>query len=337
MKWRESYLWNRSQFVTYNNSVSSTKDITCGVPQGSILGPLLFLLYVNDIVNVSNVLLPIVFADDTNVFLEGTNIDHMCALMNKELEKLCNWLHANKLSLNVEKTQFILFTKREKCVVSSPIKIFDVSIVEVNSVKFLGVLIDCHLNWSDHIKLIKNKIAKGIGIICKAKKILKPETLKTLYNSFILPHLTYCIEVWGATFDCILDKLNILHKKSVRIMMSQQRLSHTDPLFKRLGLLKLSQIYMYAITVFMFKYQRGLLPDIFNDLFVYNSSIHGHATRQNNLLHVPVSKSLVLSRSIRIKGVSIWNNLSKLVNHDCSFGKYKYDLKQYLLYNDMCI
>ena len=109
LDWFKSYLSNRKQFVYFNDTKSNYRDITCGVPQGSILGPILFLIYINDIVNISKILFPILFADDSNVFLAGKNPNDMIIKMNVELEKLVKWLQANKLSLNVKKTHFMFF------------------------------------------------------------------------------------------------------------------------------------------------------------------------------------------------------------------------------------
>ena len=336
-EWFQSYLNNRSQYVSFDNTTSSNANIKCGVPQGSILGPLLFLLYVNDIVNVSNDLLPILFADDTNIFLEGTDIDEMCTIMNSEIEKLCSWLNVNKLSLNVEKTHYMVFTKRQNLKVNVPLQIMNVNIKQVDCTKFLGVHIDSHLKWSEHIKFIKNKIAKGLGILNKVRKLLTRKTIVTLYNSFILPHLTYCIEVWGATFDCYLEGLNILHKKAIRLITSKPKMTHTAPLFKQLNLLNLSQLYTFAINMFMFKFTYRLLPPVFTDMFVYNSSVHTYQTRQDYLLHVPLSQSVVLSNSIRIKGVTIWNAIHKCVNIECSLACFKRKLKDFLLSHNVNI
>ena len=334
LQWFQSYLSNRSQYVMFDGAQSSVESVTCGVPQGSILGPLLFLLYVNDISNVSDLLFTTLFADDTNLFLEGTDIDAMCTTMNSEMEKLCVWLNVNKLSLNVDKTYLVVFTKRQKIEIRVPLKIMNVNVKEVDCAKYLGFYIDAHLNWSYHIKFIKNKIAKGLGIINKAKKVVSAKTLITLYNSFILPYLTYGIEVWGATFDYSLNSLAIVQKKSLRLLASKPKSCHTDPLFKQMKLLTLPQLYTYSINLFMFKFHFKMLPNVFNDMFVYNQLIHDYQTRQYDLLHVPCSKSVVLSKSIRIKGVYCWNSIYKCISTDSSFVCFKRKLKAHLMADD---
>ena len=122
--------------------------------------------------------------------------------------------------------------------------------MRVNCIKFLGVFIETQPNWTDHIMFIKSKISKRIGTISKAKRVLKSETLLTLYNSFILPYFTFCIEVWGSTFDYLLESLNLLQRKIVRIIACSANTAHTEPLFRRLKILKMSQLYVKNISLF---------------------------------------------------------------------------------------
>ena len=259
----------------------------------------------------------------------------MCNIMNGELKKLCLWLQINKLSLNIDKTKYMLFSKKDVSIGNVSVNISNVSIKNGSCVKFLGIHIDKHLSWSDHVRCIKNKSSKAIGIICKAKKVLMADTLLTLYNSFILPYFTYCIEVWGSSSNYNMNSLFVMQKKAIRIIASKPRLALTDPLFMELGLLNVSDLYTNAICVFMYKYYKQLLPEIFDDMFLKNRNVYHRATRQQSLLHVPISKSVILSRSIRVKGVTIWNTFAHNVDVDCSLVKYKYTVKRYLLFNNV--
>ena len=172
------------------------KEITCGVPQGSILGPLLFLLYINDIASVSHHLFSVLFADDTTLFYRSKKLHDVSTVVNNELSNMIEWLNANRLSLNIDKTNFMIFRPKGKSERCPSIHINGSNILEVDHAKFLGVMIDNKLNWLEHIKCISRKIAKGIGIIIKARKSFESDTSLNLYNALILPHISYCIHIW---------------------------------------------------------------------------------------------------------------------------------------------
>ena len=321
--------------VIYNGHKSTNLDITCGVPQGSILGPLLFLLYVNDIVNVSSTLIPILFADDTNVFMSGTDIADMCTLLNIELQKIVMWLNSNKLSLNVSKTHYMLFRPHKKCKMKYDTNILldGHLITETKNTKFLGVVLDNKLSWADHINCIKKKISKGIGIICKARKLISVKTLVSLYYSFIYPYLLYCIEVWGNACDYLLNPLYMLQKKIIRIIASVSYLSHTDSLFKRYNILTTKNMYVFSIALFMFKFHHNMVPNIFNCLFKHNRDVCSYSTRQSHLLYIPLVKYELSKRILRYAGVVVWNKLFNKISPYCTCSLYKSRLKKYLLLN----
>ena len=170
LQWFKSYLSNREQFVQFNGHCSSTKRIVCGVPQGSILGPLLFLLYINDLCEASDALEFILFADDTNVFFSHKNPELLMHKVNIELCKLTCWLQANKFSLNNKKTKFIVFRPRQKRLTldNFAVKLCDTNIERVKEVVFLGVILDEHLSWKSHIAHLSSKVSRSIGIIYKS-------------------------------------------------------------------------------------------------------------------------------------------------------------------------
>ena len=171
LKWFKSYLSNRYQYVVYNGEQSDRKLITCGVPQGSILGPLLFLLYINDLADVSDKLFALLFADDSNMFISGKDIDELVNSMNNEMEKVIDWLNVNKLSLNLKKTHYMIFRgRRTKIDVKNKLMINGTVITMERKTKFLGVIIDENLLFRDHIKYVKGKISRSLGILYKCRK-----------------------------------------------------------------------------------------------------------------------------------------------------------------------
>ena len=211
-KWIVSYLSERNQYVSFDGVDSKVSSISIGVPQGSVLGPLLFLLYINDLSNTSKLLSIILFADDSSALLSGSNLIEMQNIINKELDKIVSWLECNKLSLNISKSHFIIFSCKK---VVTPITLFMKQAVlsQVKNTKFLGVIIDNRLSWKEHILYIKGKIARGAGILRKCKKIFNQKTLLNLYYSFIYPHLYYNIETWGSVCKTYIQCLVKLQKK----------------------------------------------------------------------------------------------------------------------------
>ena len=177
LEWFKSYFSNRKQYISSQDISESCLDIICGVPQGSILGPLLFLIYLNDLFKASNPLMEVMFADDTNLFLSHKNIDTLFAIMNVELENVSTWFKSNKLSLNVDKTKWSLFhplSKRQFLPQTLPnLLIEDIHIKREHVTKFLGVFIDENLSWKQHIEILSSKISKSMAILYKSRDVLK--------------------------------------------------------------------------------------------------------------------------------------------------------------------
>lgn len=328
--WLKSYLSNRKQFTSYNKNNSSYLPITCGVPQGSILGPFLFLCYINDLPNVSNLITPLIFADDTNLFIKGKDPDALMTSLNEELIKIANWTKINKLSLNTQKTKYIVFTRpRTQITIASQLRLNNDMISQLKEVKFLGVFIDNKLRWNIHISHICKKISKSIGIICKAKNVLDRATLRTLYFSFIHPHLTYAIEIWGKSANVHVNSILRLQKKALRIITSVNRYAESAPIFHNLKILTVYQIYHLQTLLFLYKFTNGILPSIFGDFFQKLNSTR--ETRNDGLFRIPLMKNTFSQRSLRYQGALIWNTHFNKLQYNISFTAFKKRAKQYIL------
>ena len=218
--WFKGYLTNRKQLVRVNGHCSSFSSITCVVPQGSILGPLLFLVYINDLPYASSKLKFILFADDTSILFRTKNPSSIVPLLNDELILVSNWFKINKLSLNVKKTNFMIFQNRTQSYKDLEINVNGSPIKQTNNIKFLGLLIDPHLSWKDHINHLCNKLSRIVGVLYRVRFQLPSKILLTLYNSLIFSAISYCNIVWGNTFSTYVNKLFILQKRTIRLITS---------------------------------------------------------------------------------------------------------------------
>ena len=208
LDWIKNYFSNRTQYVEFNGKSSVPSKISCGVPQGSILGPLFFLIYINDINNVSAALNLILFADDTSVFMSHKDLDYLAHTLNLELNKLSIWFKANKLSLNLKKTKYIVFRPSQRRInCNIVISIDDQHIDRAKETVFLGVILDENLNWKSQISHIATKVSKSIGIIYKCSFYLSKTPLRILYYSLIYPYFHYCNVVWASTYKTNLRRL----------------------------------------------------------------------------------------------------------------------------------
>ena len=288
LKWFKSYLCNRYQYVDIDGTESNYQQISTGVPQGSILGPLIFLIYMNDIHRASDKFHSILYADDTslidtlcsfNTAVDQTsyNKSQLSANINRELKDISTWLKVNKLSLNVKKTKFMLFHHKQRNIASfiPNLEIEGHSIEQVAEFNFLGLTVDQHMSWEPHVNKIANKISRTIGILCRLKHYLSPLILKVLYSTLIAPHLNYSILCWGFRQSRIFK----LQKRAIRTITLSKYNAHTDPLFKTNGLLKLPDIFNWCCLKFFYKLENREVPHYFLGDFLFENISHTYNTR----------------------------------------------------------
>lgn len=307
--WVKSYLSNRSQYVQYQNCNSVHMPIVCGVPQGSVLGPLLFLIYMNDLPNCLESK-SVLFADDTSLYKSSVNIKDLYCKMNIELNKLSDWFKANKLSLNVAKSNYILISNvHDRARHVHLLKVNNIIIERTRCVKFLGMHIDECLTWNDHIKICRAKIASSIYAINRMKHIIPKEYMRTLYFSIVYPYLSYGIPIWGGTYNIHKNKMITIQKRAVRVLSNAKYNAHTDPLFRELKILKLADIYRVEILKIVVRHLNNNLPEPISKLFILNSEICLRRTRQILDLYVAKCRTTLATQHIVYKGPKFWNLL----------------------------
>ena len=283
LHWFSSYLINRKQYVELNNTSSTISTLSIGIPQGSILGPLLFLIYINDMPNARNAFKFILYPDDSTLFstIEYTlpmwaNVNSM---LDEEINRVYEWLVANKLVLNIGKTKYMIFHPYQNDItaLTPTLSINGVAIEKVEQFDFLGVTLDEYINWTPHTNKLVVKLSKYSGILNKLKCYLPSHILKMLYCSLIQSHLNYAILAWGN--QC--DRLEKNQKWLLRIITNSKYNAHTDPLFKQLELLKLSDLVTLNALKFYYKYSNMQLPEYFYNFNITTQGVHHtHNTRQ---------------------------------------------------------
>jgi len=302
-----SYLSNRQQAVYFNDLLSEFKLTPHGVPQGSILGPLLFIIYVNDLpynvldVNVSCFM----YADDVCLnFKTHKNIQNN--IINNTVDTMVDWCKANKLALNLGKTQNLEITYDSSKNVQTP-------------VKFLGVIIQSNMKWNSHIDYIVPKVSKGIFMLRKLKLIVSTDVLLTVYFSYVHCHLLYSSILWA---NCNYAKsLFVLQKRAVRLISGVPPRTHCRPIFKRLCVMPLACIYIFQCLLFV---KSNL------SLFTCNKDVHNYATRNRNKIQTEFCQYATTQASFKYNAIKLYNKLPVNVN-ELPLNNFKIVTKKFLL------
>ena len=280
LEWIKCYLSKRHQHGEFNGILSSFHEISGGVPQGSVLGPLFFLIYVSDLCQISNIYDLVLFADDTNLFFSHFDFPTLMNLINFKILKLSDWFKANKLSLNIQKPNYIISKPRQtRNEFTLNIEMNGFKMNQIKEVNFLGVILDETLSWKLHISQVASKVSKSVGVIRKSSFCLTGTALCTLYYSLIYSYLQHCILVWVSIYPTHLRRLVLLQKRIVIIISKKGFDAHIDPLFKNLMILKLQDIYSLHLAKIMFSFKNN---SSFSRSILRTNQVHGYNKCQTN-------------------------------------------------------
>ena len=317
LSWLRSYLSNRKCFIEINDIKSDVLTFNVGVPQGSVLGPILFLLYVNDLPSHTQNAETVLFADDTTLSTSRSDYSELVQLTNNELDNVSKWTTCNQLTLNTDKTELMIITNR---IYDSNLnfKFQSDTILPTSHCKFLGVILDNKLTFRNHIDSILTKISRHSGILYKIRNNLPFSTRLNYYFAFIYPYLSYNVIVWGGTYKTHLNPLITFHKRIIRIICDAGYRDHTNPLYKKLNILKFEDIYKYNVLIYMFKARRE------GEYLVE----HNRVTRNRDIARSTYHRTELSQHAVSYTGPKIWNSMPSNVTSIQKLGQFKQSIKK---------
>ena len=339
VRWFVSYLSNREQTVCFKGTTSSSSKIVMGVPQGSILGPLLFSIYINSLPKCIDDGIVDMYADDTTLTVNGRSVAEIERKLTKGLENVFSWVTKNRLVLNADKTNVMLIAPRS---ILNGVKDFSVTLngsclKRVKVAKCLGVMIDEELRWTEHVEKVIKTAQKNISVIKRAKSYVPTRSLKLLYNSIVLPHFDYCSSVWSERFQRQTIKLQKVQKRAARIVLGEGFDVSSKDMFSRLGWMPIQTRFQFGRAVIMYKAMHGMAPEYLNKDLQHVSSIHDHSTRHaiRDTLRVPKFRTDTYKHSPLISGIAVWNQLETSIKMLPTLNSFKYTLKALLSAGEM--
>ena len=346
LRWFESYLTGREQYVSINGTHSSRRPIKHGVPQGSILGPLLFIIYINDLPQISRLAKFILYADDANIIITGKSMHEITTELSRITPILVNWVQRNGLALNLKKTNYMLFSKMKVDTSSVQITIDGTEIERKREAKFLGVIIDEKLTWASHIRALRTKMSRYIGVMYRLKKMLPVKAQLQIYQSFVQSHLNFCSLVWGFAAKSNIESLFARQKQGIRAVMPGRvnycyrdgnPADHTKASFQKFGILTIHSIIVKNALLLLhkIKYMPSTLPKSVVELMPNNIPSYG-SNFEDNIDWLSIYNQPLYRKSVFYKGPMLaitTENIEKVTTPSSLFSSsiYKKEAKHTLL------
>jgi len=269
------------------------------------------------------------FADDTSVSFSAPTFTELEEVINSELIVVSDWLLANRLSVNVGKSNFVVFKQKKKTQIN--VTLNGMTLEKKDTVKYLGILLDSQLSWQPQVSQVKRNISYGLGSLYKLRHFVPKKSLPNLYYSFIYSHISYGIEAWGAANDSILSSISVVMNKALRAIQFKGKREPVASLYTN-QFLNLSSLIQFSWMKIIFKYFLGHFPEHFRSFFKILNHTHQTRFRDNvNTIVLPRFSSKLTMRSIFFKGIQMWNNLDTSYRKNTNFFSFKKELKKHLL------
>ena len=331
LAWFGSYLSNRVQYCRVNGVDSQIENINIGVPQGSCLGPLLFLVYINDLPRAIKNSTTSMYADDTSLCFQSKDLSRVNEALNEDLSRLDAWLICNKLSLNVAKTKSMLVSTKAKGKTLNKsnqnlqVNINGTELEVVSKIKLLGVLLDNSLDWKEQVQAVSLKVSRGLGILKHAKKFLPFSALTSLYTSIVEPHFRYCCSVWGCAGTTEINRLQKLQNRAARIVSNSSFDTPSNQLIEKLGWKTINELIDIESKTMVFKTLNELAPPYLCSLFRKNSQSTSYRLRNTSTdLRLPKKGTENGKKYFSFRGVKLWNSLSANCKQAASLSTFKH-------------
>jgi hypothetical protein len=336
LQWICSYLTERKQITKIDGDVSDEINVNIGVPQGSVLGPLLFIIYINDMpVNLRKSFINL-FADDTLLWYHGTDFENVCNIVNNDLECLNDWFKCNKLKLNVTKTQCMIIAC-SKVKINNLLRIYpeckiilDGSVIEyTKNVKYLGVYIDEELKFNDHVNIMLKKISKKLGYLSRIGKNLDMQTRNLIFKTIIAPHFEYCSTIMWCTSDNNIKRLQLLQNKAMRIVLFMDKRTHVPDMIEVLKWLTIEQRLALNMCMFLKNVLLGKFKG-FDEFMVRNSDIHSYGTRAASEFHFFSHNKTSSQKCIFYNGLKFYNCIDEEIREELNMEVFKRKCMEYV-------
>ena len=328
-RWFDSYLSNRVQQVQISGKLSKSKEIKAGVPQGSVLGPLLFLLYINDLPLYIKYCLLDLFADDGTLHTSNVYLPVVTDFLNADLDNFSDWCDDNDMKQNTSKSKAMFLSTKiiANQIMEDPptLKIRGDQIQVSDTEKLLGVHVDNSLTWSSHVESTLKKCNSLLFLLNRIKQYLNVATRKLFYNAYILPHLDYCCTIWGNANSTLLETVVKFQKRAARSILDKPIETPSAELFAELKWMEFPKRVMYQKAILMYKIMHNLTPPYLASIFKFSREVHDRTLRStsDNLLYVPKPNFELYRNSLAYSGSKIWNSIPDNIRNASSLHQFR--------------